>query len=52
MREFERMSCESEEFTATKILAINIPKEADHRPIKQMLVEGLKSNKWGYENLV
>ncbi|MDR4891007.1 MULTISPECIES: DUF4265 domain-containing protein [unclassified Chryseobacterium] len=41
--------CESEVLLARNIIAINIPKEVEYKPIKEYLDKGEKNNIWTYE---
>lgn len=48
-KELESLGCESEAFLARKIVAVNVPKELDYRPVKNYLENGEQNNLWTYE---
>jgi hypothetical protein len=47
--ELKKIGCESEAFLARNIVAVNIPREVDYRPIKEYLDNGERKGKWQYE---
>ncbi|MFL9483448.1 DUF4265 domain-containing protein [Chitinophagaceae bacterium LWZ2-11] len=48
-RELERLGCESEVLLVRKIVAVNVPRDLDYRPVKSYLEHGEKNNLWTYE---
>ena len=42
-------NCESEGFPKRSMIAVNIPKEVDYKPIKTFLDSGENDGKWTYE---
>ena len=42
-------NCESEGFLKRNIIAVNIPKEVDYKPIKAFLDDGEQNGNWSYE---
>ncbi len=48
-KELESFGCESEAFLGRKIVAVNIPKDVNYKPIKDYLEKGEHENKWEYE---
>jgi hypothetical protein len=45
----KRLGCDSEAFLSRNIIAVNVPKKTDYRPIKKYLDEGEKNRMWTYE---
>lgn len=45
----EKLGCESEIFLARKIVAVNVPKLVNYRPVKKYLDDGESQSKWQYE---
>lgn len=48
-RQLEKLGCESEAFLSRKIIAVNIPKEVDYKPVKEYLENGEQNELWIYE---
>jgi hypothetical protein len=47
--ELNKLGCESEGFLQRKIVAVNIPKAVNYRPVKDFLDSGEQQQKWTYE---
>jgi hypothetical protein len=43
------LGCETEAFLGRTLIAVNVPKDVDYRPVKQYLDEGENAGKWTYE---
>lgn len=43
------LGCESEAFLSRKLIAVNVPKDIDYRPIRTFLDKGEQDNKWEYQ---
>ena len=48
-KELDHFGCESEVLTQRKIVAVNIPKEINYKPIKDYLDRGEQEHRWQYE---
>ena len=46
---FENMGCDSEGSNIPELIAFDIPASINYTEIKKILDEGVKLNKWGYE---
>jgi hypothetical protein len=50
IREYlKELNCESEAFLSRKLVAVNIPKQIDYKPIKEYLEKGEVNRLWTYE---
>jgi hypothetical protein len=43
------LGCESEAFLERKVVAVNVPKEVEYKPIKEYLDRGEENDLWTYE---
>lgn len=47
--DLKNLGCESEALLARRIIAVNVPKAVDYRPIKRYLDDGERGAIWQYE---
>lgn len=47
--QLKKFGCESEAFLTRKLVAVNVPKAVNYKPIKEYLEKGEKSALWTYE---
>jgi len=48
-KQLEEFGCESEAFLSRKLIAVNVPKAIDYRPVKEYLENGEQGGLWTYE---
>ena len=48
-KKLEELGCETEAFLARNLVAVNVPKNTEYKPIKQYLEEGERLGQWQYE---
>lgn len=47
--QLNQLNCESEAFLTRKLIAVNVPKEIDYRPIRKYLEKGEVNGLWVFE---
>jgi hypothetical protein len=47
--QLEKFGCESEAFLSRKLIAVNVPKAVDYKPVKEYLENGEQNELWTYE---